>query len=527
MLVADRSWILTISCPPYLIVAELAAGYWYKAFDPANNRAVSIRVVRIGKGTKSNAGLLMNVQIWRDRMAGVNHPHIARLYEVKYGVAEVYLVTEWVEGHSLRSMMGTHTAIAHPLVVYYMGQVGQALDHLHEKGIVHRDITLHRMVVDASGTTKLVDVGLAGLIPQINRIGGLEGAERGYSAPEELRSGSPSIEADLYRFSVACYELMVGTIPFSAITPGDLREQILRGEVSTIVQANKSTAKSLNKIFQSALSVNPANRPKAAGELLKALSRTGDRHSSHAVLGDSLITARDTIAHERPIRNRLKVVIAILLCISLIAGYQVIREEMTDLSDGSGKLDREVASIPQVTPSEIAEPAPVATEVIELAPTVIAKPPAKQTAAPAPVISKAVLAEVALRTGHERAILGGIRGLSGCEWRVDAMARQFIRGILRHDNPGVRREGLKLVAACKVAELVSETAFLLKDDDPSVRARALDALGSVGDDRFVTSLVLTSIGERNPLLNAKMLQVAGQLRLVKSLAPTTPQKKEK
>jgi hypothetical protein len=180
-------------------------------------------------------------------LARLRHEHIVALLDFGFEDGAPYLVTEWIEGTDLRTW-----ARGKPLdaVAPALGGVLRALEYLHARGVLHRDLKPQNVLVDGAGRARLIDFGLAGV------AGG--GASRSgtpaYAAPERLLGRPEDGRSDLYSFGVILHEIVHGEPPPAGRPP--------RGRGSAI-----------DALIARLLALNPAERPATANEAIAALSR--------------------------------------------------------------------------------------------------------------------------------------------------------------------------------------------------------------------------------------------------------------
>lgn len=487
-----------VICPPYEILEELEPGKKYRAVCPNSGQIVLIRRVRVDRGSQPDAALLVRLQSWIDQMSELSHPHVARLLDVKHGESEVYLISEWCDGISIRELIKTQHELAHPLIVYYMQQVAAGLDFLHSKGIPHRDFTLQRVLIDPGGTAKVLDTGILGIIPDELKQGGLTGAERGYVSPEELQGKGPSPEADRYRFAVACFELVAGTIPFSGESPMELRDAILAGKLTIPTTRNRNLPRHLVKVLEKALSRDPSQRPTTASYLIKPLSHTA---SYYAGVG---LAAIEQNAKSGPSSERMLGVPRPLAVVGLGALLGI-----TILSSQFGSMTAPQQKNSASTKQQGAAPA---TQSNGLATFGVA--PSKDIASPE------LLWLARKRTGGERELVPALEvlmtGLVGSP--VTAAQRELLSLLTHHDNPAMRRFVAKVISSREVTELSGDLLELLRDDSPTVRAAAIQALQTTLAPVSVSTLALRAAAESDPVIHSKIIELARALEVEARLA---------
>jgi serine/threonine protein kinase len=194
-------------------------GVVYKGRQPFLDRNVAIKVVRpdLLANPESQQRFLAEART----LARLEHPYIVTVYDFGKAGDLYYLVMQYVDGSSLRSRLAAKT-ITERDVLDYVPQIGEALQHAHDNGIVHRDVKPENVIVDQRNRVRLVDFGLARIFggaianPSDNRIAGTFG----YMAPEQMSTPDKvDHRADIYSAGVVCYEMLCGHRPETAMSP--------------------------------------------------------------------------------------------------------------------------------------------------------------------------------------------------------------------------------------------------------------------------------------------------------------------
>ena len=475
----------TISCPPYDINEEILPDQLFSATAPCG-ALVEIRVVKLAAGGSSHSGVIIQLQSWIDSMRETSHPHIARLIDVKQDERNIFLVTESCEGITLRELIQNQQELVHPLVVYYMQQVASGLDYLHSVGVHHRDFSLRRVLIDPGGTAKIVDVGLPGILPEVVTHGGLEGTERGYISPEELQGQGPSAQADLFRFAVACFELITGVLPFTGDTPTTLQASILSNSRTLPAVRSRVMPAHLKKAFERALSPQPGKRPNSAAQLVKALTYT-----------ETFATGRglaDLMSHNAPPEARKKAKAPQWLVaggLGLLVGVTLI----------AGTIGR---SSPSMIESSADNPAlpEVALETSPFSPVRDRQTPAKKILKLLPIAQKG--------TGGEQSLVPVLQYLFSetASTPTTSEEQQLLKALLAHDNPNIRRTVVQIIERRGIKELTDQLFPLLDDDDPGIRSVVVRALRSTFAPVSVKLLALKAASESVPAIHADILALA-------------------
>ena len=225
---------------PYEIIGWLGAGGMgevYRARDPRLTRDVAIKLV-LEPGVMNPTRLDRFGQ--EARAAGqLNHPGILSVYDVSAHDDVPYIVSELLEGESLRSAL--RTPLPQRKAIDYARQIAEALAAAHEKGIVHRDLKPENIFVSSDGRIKILDFGLAKLTqpPDENIVNGATAADTeqgtvlgtaGYMSPEQVRGEPVDHRSDIFSFGAIIYEMLTGDAAFGRATGGETIAAILKDE---------------------------------------------------------------------------------------------------------------------------------------------------------------------------------------------------------------------------------------------------------------------------------------------------------
>jgi len=274
---------------PYEILSPLGAGGMgevYRAKDPRLGREVAIKV--LPATFSQDADRLKRFEA-EARAAGVlNHPGITAVYDI--GTASdhsPYIVTELLEGETLRSRLGAGAVPARKAIDYAV-QIAKGLAAAHEKGIVHRDLKPENLFLTRDGRVKILDFGLAKLKVEGGESGqtdmntvsggtqpGVVLGTMGYMAPEQVRGKAADKRSDLFAFGTILYEMLSGQRAFRGDTAADTITAILTKEPADLSQTNKDIHPGLDRIVRHCLEKNPEERFESARDVafdLEALS---------------------------------------------------------------------------------------------------------------------------------------------------------------------------------------------------------------------------------------------------------------
>lgn len=183
-----------------------------------------------------------------------------------------YLVMEYVEGRTVAELVQERGALPVDLAVSIGSQVCLALEEARQKGVIHRDIKPHNIMVTPSGVVKVMDFGIARGAggSTITQTGMVLGTPR-YLAPEALKGEKADIRGDLYALGIVLYEMLTGTAPFVADSPWALMRQHIEAPPPTLHSRRRDVPDWLEQVVARALAKDPAQRFQTPQEMLAAL----------------------------------------------------------------------------------------------------------------------------------------------------------------------------------------------------------------------------------------------------------------
>jgi serine/threonine protein kinase/Tol biopolymer transport system component/Tfp pilus assembly protein PilF len=212
--------------------------------------------------------------------SALNHPNIITIYEIGQVDSRHFIVTEFIEGETLRQRMAkTPMVISEALDV--AAQVASALATAHHAGIVHRDIKPENIMLRADGIAKVLDFGLAKLTEQKNLTSDspalfetAPGAVMGtahYMSPEQARGLPVDARTDIWSLGIVLFEMVGGRVPFEGATSSDVIASILDREPTTLARYSPEAPTKLEWIVKKALRKDREERYQTAKELLSDL----------------------------------------------------------------------------------------------------------------------------------------------------------------------------------------------------------------------------------------------------------------
>jgi len=268
---------------PYEIVALIGAGGMgevYRARDPRLGREVAIKV--LPAEFASDPERLRRFELEAHAVAALSHPNVLAVYDVGTHEGSPYLVTELLEGETLRERLRTGDLTVRRAVEFAV-QVAQGLAAAHEKGIIHRDLKPANVFVTKDAHVKILDFGIAKLAPQrlaepgqaatvveVTETGTALGTV-GYMSPEQVRGQSVDHRTDIFSFGCVLYELLSGRRAFSGDTAADTISAILAKDPLPLIGPRSEVPVALQGIVNRCLEKNPDDRFQSTRDLGFAL----------------------------------------------------------------------------------------------------------------------------------------------------------------------------------------------------------------------------------------------------------------
>jgi serine/threonine-protein kinase len=265
----------------YRILEPLGTGGMgevYRAHDLHLERDVAVKVLL--RGALADPTARERFRREAHVLSRLSHPGVATIFDFATQDAVDFLVMEYVPGGTLQSRL-REGPLGLDDVVRLGAEVGDALEAAHRLGFLHRDLKPGNVVLTASGTPKILDFGLAGLLHASHTATELtqDGAVFGslpYMAPEQLRGEPGDSRTDVYALGAMLYEMTTGSRPFDRSRPEALMFEILHAATRPVRTLRPEASLELDRLIESCLSKDPALRPASAGAVSQALRRIGD-----------------------------------------------------------------------------------------------------------------------------------------------------------------------------------------------------------------------------------------------------------
>ncbi len=239
----------------------------YKAYDNIDDRIVAVKILK--EEYIANEEFRRRFKNESKYIAVLSHPNIVKVYDVSFGDHLQYIVMEYIEGITLKEYIEQQKVIQPKEAVHFTTQILRALQHAHDKGIVHRDVKPQNIMLLQNGSIKVTDFGIASFSRSDTRtmsdsaIGSVH-----YISPEQARGDFTDAKADIYSVGVVMYEMLTGTLPFQSDSAVSVALMQLQNEPVNPRDINGAIPVGLEQITMHAMQKDPKSRYQSAAEML-------------------------------------------------------------------------------------------------------------------------------------------------------------------------------------------------------------------------------------------------------------------
>jgi eukaryotic-like serine/threonine-protein kinase len=250
-------------------IGQGAMGIVYEATDPKINRHVAIKTIRFSDEFEEQKVQEVKNRFFKEaEIAGrLSHPSIVAIYDAGEDYDLTYLAMEYLEGKDLREYCTKGRLKPLRTVLSIICEVAFALDHAHNKGVIHRDIKPGNIMLLKSGKVKVTDFGIAKAVSFTSTKSGVVLGTPNYMSPEQVNGSEIDGRSDLFSLGVVMYEMLSGDVPFHGKNITNLLYQITQEKHTPIREKNPKIPKVCEQIINKALDKNPDNRFQSGMEM--------------------------------------------------------------------------------------------------------------------------------------------------------------------------------------------------------------------------------------------------------------------
>ena len=240
----------------------------YKAKDLTEDRIVAVKILK--NEFAASEDFLRRFRNESKAIALLSHPNIVKIFDVGFTEKIQYIVMEYIDGITLTEYIERQGVLKWRDAVHFTVQILRALQHAHDRGIVHRDIKSQNVMLLSDGTIKVMDFGIA----RFNRETDKTMSEKAigsvhYISPEQARGEVTDEKSDIYSVGVMLYEMLTGKKPFDGDNPVSIALKHMQATPKRMTEINPSIPEGLEEITMKAMQKEPSKRYQTAGEMIK------------------------------------------------------------------------------------------------------------------------------------------------------------------------------------------------------------------------------------------------------------------
>ena len=239
----------------------------YKARCHRLNRMVAVKILK--DDNLGDEDFRRRFHAESQAVAMLSHPNIVSVYDVSTSIMADYIVMELIEGISLKEYMETKGTLNWKETLHFGIQIAKALEHAHSRGIVHRDIKPHNVMVLKNGSVKVTDFGIARMMSKGNTLTKEALGSVHYISPEQAKGGRVDTRSDIYSLGVVMYEMMAGRPPYDGDSPVSVAIQHINGGAVLPSVYNPNIPGGLEQIIMRAMALEIDDRYTTATQMLQ------------------------------------------------------------------------------------------------------------------------------------------------------------------------------------------------------------------------------------------------------------------
>ena len=239
----------------------------YKARCHRLNRLVAIKILKDEFARDEEFRRRFHAE--GEAVAMLSHVNIVQVYDVSSSDNANFIVMELIDGISLKQYMEAKGILNWKETLHFAMQIAAGLEHAHSRGIVHRDIKPHNVMVLKNGSVKVMDFGIARVMSKSNTLTKEALGSVHYISPEQAKGSHTDNRSDLYSLGVVRYEMMAGRPPYDGESPVAVAIQHINGGAALPTTFNPNIPRGLEQIIMKAMALELPDRFSSAGEMLK------------------------------------------------------------------------------------------------------------------------------------------------------------------------------------------------------------------------------------------------------------------
>ena len=256
----------------YRVLSRLGSGGMadvYCAEDTHLGRQVALKVLY--RRFAQDAEFVERFKREAQSAAGLTHPNVVNVFDRGEHDGTYYIAMEYLPGRTLKEVIGERGALDQEAVIDVGIQILRAASFAHRRGVVHRDLKPHNVMLDDAGNAKVTDFGIARAgASEMTEAGSIMGTAQ-YLSPEQAQGHPATAQSDLYSVGIILYELLTGRLPFDGESAVAIAVQHLNDQPAPISSLRPDVARELEAAVMGGLAKDPGSRWADADEFIRAL----------------------------------------------------------------------------------------------------------------------------------------------------------------------------------------------------------------------------------------------------------------
>ena len=268
----------------YEIVRNIGEGGManvYLAYDVILNRNVAVKILR---GDLANDDKFVR-RFQREAIAAssLTHPNIVEMYDVGVDDGNYFIVMEYIDGITLKSLIKKRGAMSLTETVDIMLQITSAIACAHDSYIIHRDIKPQNVMILDDGVAKITDFGIAMAMKsaELTQTNTVMGSVH-YLPPEQANGKGSTVKSDIYSLGIMMYEMLIGKVPFKGENAVEIAMKQINDPIPSVCKLNPEIPQSIENIILKATAKNPKNRYDSVNQMREDLLHAFDEDKANA-----------------------------------------------------------------------------------------------------------------------------------------------------------------------------------------------------------------------------------------------------
>ena len=270
----------------------------YVAWDRILKRQVAVKMIHVPPNEKHETIARFEREVQNTTL--LSHENIVSVLDVGEEDDCFFLVMEYIEGPTLSDYIKSHGQLAPEKAIKFANQIFKGIHHAHEKGIIHRDIKPHNIIIDRNQTLKIVDFGIAKALSEtaMTQTNHVVGTVQ-YLSPEQAKGEKTGARSDIYSLGIVLYEMLIGHPPFNGETPVSIAIKQIQDPVPNVSDTRHDVPQALSNVILKATEKDQSKRYTSVSEMRHDLSSTLSEARAHETLYHPNESATKTITLDK------------------------------------------------------------------------------------------------------------------------------------------------------------------------------------------------------------------------------------